>query len=217
MEGVHDLGGKQGFGPIDTVHGDAPWHHAWELRMWALSRAGLARGITIDWFRHCIERMVPSDYLAFPYYEKWCTNYLALLVDNAEVTLDEVSFGHTDRIEAVAEAKTVTDILAANRAAGRSFAAEADAPAKFAVGDRVLTQRLMHDGHTRLPAYARSVWGEVIAHHGGHLSADDGAKGIERGEHLYTVAFAARELWGHAANPRDKVMLDLWESYLVSA
>ena len=185
--------------------------------MWALSRAGLARGITIDWFRHGIERMVPADHLTFPYYKKWCTNYLMLMIDGGAATLEEAITGHTDRSVERAEAKTTAEILSANRAACRSFAAETGAPALFTIGDGVVTKRLMHDGHTRLPAYARSARGQVIAHHGGHLLPDDGAKGVERGEHLYTVAFTATELWGNSADPRDLVMLELWESYLVPA
>ncbi len=217
MEGIHDLGGKQGFGPIDTGHGDLPWHSDWERRMWALSRSGLTPGITIDWFRHAIERMVPADYLTFPYYEKWCTNYLMLLVDNGAVTLDEVFTGHVGRPSEGPEPKSLEDVLAGNRAACRSFAVESETAAMFAIGDAVITRRLMHDGHTRLPAYVRGATGQVIAHHGGHLFADDGAAGIERGEHLYTVAFTATELWGEGADQRDTVMLDLWESYLVPA
>jgi nitrile hydratase beta subunit len=217
MDGIHDLGGKQGYGPIDTVQGDPAFHHDWERRMWALARSGIAQGITIDWFRHGLERMVPTDYLSFVYLNKWCTNYLMLLIDNGAVTLDEVNAGHVERPGDRAAPKSLDDILAANRAGCRSFAAEPVGPARFSVGDAVLTHRLMHDGHTRLPAYARSARGRVIAHHGGHLFADDGARGIERGEHLYTIAFAAPELWGEGADPRDQVMLDLWESYLVPA
>lgn len=217
MEGIHDLGGKQGYGPIDTLHGDAAFHHDWEKRMWALARSGITKGITIDWFRHGLERMVPADYLSFAYLNKWCTNYLMLLIDNGEVTLDEAVTGRARQKLAGAEAKSLDEVLAANRAGCRSFAAEPVDPARFSVGDAVLTRRLMHDGHTRLPAYARSARGQVVAHHGCHLLADDGARGIERGEHLYTIAFAAPELWGEGADLRDQVMLDLWESYLVPA
>ena len=65
MDGTHDLGGRQGFGPVPVDTGDAPFSHDWEWRMWALARAGIAHGITIDWFRHGLERMVPADYLSY--------------------------------------------------------------------------------------------------------------------------------------------------------
>ena len=82
MDTIHDLGGKQGFGPIPVKTGDAPFTHDWERRMWGLARAGIAHDITIDWFRHGIERMVPADYLTFAYFNKWATNYLMLIIDN---------------------------------------------------------------------------------------------------------------------------------------
>jgi nitrile hydratase len=59
--------------------------------------------------------------------------------------------------------------------------------------------------------------GQVIAHHGSHLFPDEGAHNRHVGQHLYTVSFTARELWGPDTNPRDSVTLELWESYLVPA
>ena len=75
----------------------------------------------------------------------------------------------------------------------------------------------MPGNHTRLPRYARDTRGTIIAHHGCHFLPDEGAKGNHVGDHLYTVCFAAAELWGPEANPRDTVTLDLWERYLVPA
>ena len=82
-------------------------------------------------------------------------------------------------------------------------------------GDRALTLRTPVPGHTRLPAYARGCKGTIIAHHGGHLYPDAGALGEHVGEHLYTVEFSARELWG--TNAPDTVCLDLWEPYFARA
>ena len=87
----------------------------------------------------------------------------------------------------------------------------------FAVGQAVRTRRRVASDHTRLPRYALDVRGRVIEHHGAHLLPDEGAKGNHVGDHLYTVAFAATELWGPDADPRDSVTLDLWERYLVPA
>ena len=33
-------------------------------------------------------------------------------------------------------------------------------------------------------------------------------------QHVYTVRFPARELWGDQASPRDNVYVDMWEHYL---
>lgn len=218
MDGMHDLGGRQGFGPIRIDADDNPFHHDWEERMWAIARSGVRGGdMTIDWFRHGLECMVPSDYLSFRYFQKWCTNYFMLLIDNGTFTMEEVRSGKTDRRGDPPAPLSLDDVLAANRASVRSFAVDCDAPAMFDIGDSVVTRRHMTSHHTRLPAYGRGARGRVIARHGAHLLADKGARGLHEGEHLYTVVFTAPELWGDAADPRDSVTLDLWESYFVPA
>ncbi|MHA1190519.1 MAG: SH3-like domain-containing protein, partial [Alphaproteobacteria bacterium] len=67
MDAIHDLGGKQGFGPIDTAEPDEPFHHGWEARMWAIARTSHAPDWTLDWWRHSRERIMPEDYLTRPY------------------------------------------------------------------------------------------------------------------------------------------------------
>ena len=213
MDSVHDLGGKQGFGPIDTDKGDLDFEFDWERRMWAMARGGALRDVTIDWFRHGLELMVPGDYLSYRYFQKWVANYLMIQLDNGAVTLDEVVAGHLDNPTPATDVKTVDQVLEANRASCVSFEVDATSPPRFDIGDTVSTKRFTHSGHTRLPAYARDRTGQVIAHHGAHLFADEGAKGHEVGQHLYTVSFSATELWGPDANPRDSVTLELWESY----
>ena len=219
MDGIHDLGGMQGFGPVPVKAGDAPFRDLadWEKRMWALARSGVAAGITIDWFRHGLERMVPADYLRFGYFNKWCANYLMLLLDNGTITMADVERGHVEDPDPPAEARTLGDTLGITRAAAISFATEPAADPAFAVGQAVRTQRRVASDHTRLPRYARDAPGRVIAHHGAHLLPDEGVKGNHVGDHLYTVAFTATELWGPDADPRDSVTLDLWERYLVPA
>ena len=217
MDGIHDLGGREGFGPI-PIGDDTPFAHEWERRMWALSRHGIApEGATIDWFRHVLERMVPKDYLSFPYFAKWCTTFLAMHLDAGSFTLEEIRAGHTRRRRPPPPPLSLDEVLARQRAMHRDFSAPAAAPPRFAAGDRVRTRRNMPGGHTRLPLYARGRQGQVLVHRGAHLLADAGARGGERGEHLYTVVFGAPELWGEGADPRDSVTLDLWESYLVPA
>lgn len=217
MDSMHDLGGKQGFGPVPVTTGDAPFAFDWERRMWGLARAGILRGITIDWFRHGLECMVPGDYLTYRYFQKWATNYLMEMIDNGTITLDEVVSGQTATPAAPAEVKTVEDVIAINRGGHISFETEAPVPAGFAVGDRVRTKRFTSSGHTRLPAYARNCEGTIITYHGSHALPDEGARGHHVGDHLYTVSFTAPDLWGPEANPRDTVTLELWESYLVPA
>jgi nitrile hydratase subunit beta len=219
MDGIHDLGGMQGFGPVPLATGDAQFGDidGWEKRMWGLARSGLTPGITIDWFRHGLERMVPADYLGFAYFNKWCANYLMLMIDNGTITMEDVKSGHVEDPDPPAAAKTVEDVLEITRKANVSFQVEPLTEPSFFVGQTLRTHRHMPRNHTRLPRYARDKRGTVIAHQGCHVLPDEGAKGNHVGEHLYTVCFTAGELWGPEADPRDTVALDLWESYLVPA
>ena len=215
MDGIHDLGGKQGFGPI-PIGDNQGFHHDWEERMWALARCGiLPPGTIIDQFRHGLERMVPTDYLSFAYFNKWCTNYYMLYQNAGIFTLAEIAAGHVETPSDPAKSITVDQALDAQRAMVTDFSAPIDAPARFNTGDSVTTKRHIHANHTRLPGYARGATGTVITHHGAHLLADKGADGIHVGEHLYTISFTATELWGADANPIDTVTLELWESYFV--
>jgi len=215
MDGIHDLGGKEGHGPVPVATGDAPFAHDWERRMWGLAREGLVPSMTIDWFRHGLELMVPGDYLTYSYFQKWATNYLMLFADDGIATLDEIAAGHVARPAPAAAPKTTAQIVEQVRAGCTDFSTAADTAARFGVGDTVRTLPHGTAPHTRLPGYARDRSGTVIAHHGAHLLPDEGAKGRHVGQHLYTVSFTARELWGADAHPADTVTLELWESYLV--
>lgn len=220
MDSIHDLGGMQGFGPIPIETGDKEFSELqeWEQRMWGLARSGIAQGVTIDWFRHGLERMVASDYLGFSYFNKWCANYFMLMVDHGTINMDDVRRGYLLEAWPSAEAKSADDIVAMNAKADINFEVPSEKQPAYAVGQRVRTLRLPpRAAHTRLPRYARDVEGEIVAHHGAHAQPELGAQGLKGGEALYTVVFSARELWGEEANPRDEVTLDLWESYLVPA
>ncbi len=87
----------------------------------------------------------------------------------------------------------------------------------FAVGDRVRTKALGSAGHTRLPGYARGRTGVIHACHGAHVLPDASARGEERAVPLYSVVFDAAELWPEAGGRRERIFIDLWESYLEPA
>lgn len=217
MDGVHDLGGLEGFGPIPVDHEHQAFQHGWEGRQWALDRVALADDWTIDWWRHVLERLPPQVYLTIPYFEKWTLTNLACLVDSGVFTIDEILAGHTDKRGSARAAKSVDEVLAENRASAHSFRVEIDVAPRFAVGDAVRTLRQVSSDHTRLPRYARGGVGAIIDQNGAHPLPDKSAKGEQAPQHLYTVAFTARELWGAEAAEADTVRLDLWESYLVPA
>lgn len=219
MDGIHDLGGMEGFGPVKATFDQNPFPglEDWEKTMWGLSRTIPVEGMTIDWFRHVVERMVPKDYISYPYFNKWCATFMVLLVDNGVAAIGEFPQHRTEERRGAPSNDAVQKTLDLVRQRDNSFQKNADVPAKFRVDQGVRTRKHMASPHTRLPRYARGATGVVIAHHGCHPLPDLSARGTEEPEHLYTVKFDAQTLWGPDANPRDTVSLDLWESYLVPA
>ena len=94
MDGVHDLGGREGFGPIVDKADDKPFHADWEMRAFGMKQSSAAAtSWTIDWFRHCRELADPVDYLTRPYFDQWLTTLAAQLIDEGYLTLDEIKAG----------------------------------------------------------------------------------------------------------------------------
>jgi len=82
----------------------------------------------------------------------------------------------------------------------------------------VRTRNMHPTGHTRLPRYARDKHGTVDRDHGVYVFPDTAASsGDEKPQHVYSIRFAAPELWGEQASPRDAVYIDLWDDYLEPA
>lgn len=216
MNGVHDMGGAAGLGPIAPEADEPVFHHEWEARTHALTLASPTRG-NIDAGRHRLELIPGPDYLSMSYYEKWLTRLEALLVEGGFVTAVELASGRADPAAARATpARTAADVPGA-LTQPYSYVRQADAP-MFAPGDPVQARNLHPPGHTRLPRYVRGRLGVVQACHGAHVFPDAHAHGNgEDPRPLYTVRFTARELWGPDASPRDSVNLDLWEPYLERA
>ena len=217
MDGIHDLGGREGFGPIDVDEPEEPFHEPWEGRVLGIVLA-MSRPAdwSIDWFRHCRELIDPVDYLSHPYYDQWLQTYAAMLVNSGTATVEELASGRASSATAdLPPPMTPADVERAKSAVVR-FDREAAAPS-FAFGDAVRAKAYGTLGHTRLPAYVRGRVGRVEACHGAHVLPDASARGEARAEPLYTVAFDAATLWPEAAGRRDRVFLDLWESYLERA
>jgi nitrile hydratase subunit beta len=94
MSRVHDVGGMQGFGPVEQEADEPPFHADWEAHVFALNRALIGRGVyNLDEFRDAIERMPPQQYLASSYYEKWFHAVTTLLVEKGVLSAWEVADG----------------------------------------------------------------------------------------------------------------------------
>ena len=219
MDGVHDLGGKEGYGPIEVDDEGGPFHEDWEGREWGIAQCARTPGITIDWWRHCRELIMPEDYLAKPYFDSWAQTDFSTYIEAGWITLDEVDAGHSQGGEADRQdpppALSVAEVLDEDRAHAFRFDAEIEAMPHYSVGQQVRAAKHGHAGHTRLPQYVRGRLGVIHAYHGAHVFPDLSARGEEVHEPLYSVMFEAAELWPEAAGRRDKVFLDLWENYLI--
>ena len=219
MNGVHDMGGMHGMGPIAPEPNEPVFHERWEARVYALNRAvGFVGKWNIDAGRHSRERIPPADYLRMSYYEKWLAGLIMLLQESGLATEAELESGRPAPGSAKATPALTTERVAAVVAARGSFDRPVNTPPRFAVGQPVRTKKINPTGHTRLPRYARGRIAIVDRVHGAHVFPDSNAH--FRGEdpqHLYSVRFSARELWGEEAAPRDSVYIDLWESYLYPA
>ena len=218
MNGAQDLGGRHGFGPVVPEPDEPVFHAEWEKRALSVVVAMGATGSwNIDQSRHARESLPPSVYYTSNYYEIWLAALENLLTANSLASADELASGH-----AASPAKPVDRVLLAEQteaalAAGGPAAREAKAPARYTPGDRVVTQTANPPTHTRLPAYARGRPGTIAAVHGAHVFPDSNAHG--RGEDpqwLYSVRFAARDLWGADTTAAD-IFIDLWEPYLEPA
>lgn len=215
MDGVHDLGGKEGFGPIDRAHEHDPYHGDHDARAYGLAMSIRAtRAYPIDWFRHVRELIEPVDYLTRPYFDQWLQTAVTLAVDAGDVSLDELTSGKSAGAVAIAPLRP-DDVRRAVKTPVDFERTAVGSPA-FAEGDRVRTAALGHSGHTRLPAYARNATGTVLAHRGTHPLPDAEARGEDRAEPLYTVVFRAADLFPEVTS-NDEITLDLWESYLARA
>jgi nitrile hydratase len=216
MNGVHDMGGMHGHGPIAPEANEPTFHAPWERRALALTlAAGAWRRWNLDMSRFGREQIPAADYLRMSYYERWIAGLEAQLVEHGLVTAEELATGAPAAGAAKAEPPLTGDHVPAMLARQGSYERKVDALPRFAVGDAVLARNLNPVGHTRLPRYARGKRGVVTRWHGAHVFPDANAMGEgEQPRHLYQVRFEAPELWGEAARRREAVYLDLWEPYL---
>jgi nitrile hydratase beta subunit len=218
MNGVHDMGGMQGMGPIRYEKNEPVFHARWEARVYALNRAlGAWRKWNLDAWRHDIETLPPADYLRMSYYEKWFAALEKRVVKYAMVTKEELESGKA-AAGSVKATPVFTPEMARNSGRGIPSAKDPSIAPLFQPGQRVRARNINPAGHTRLPRYARGKIGQIDRDHGVYGFPDTNARYLgEKRQHVYSVRFAARELWGESAPARDSVYIDMWDDYLERA
>ena len=204
MDGVHDLGGRQGFGPVRYTHDAAAFHARWEVRVNALYAQAVRAGLfNMDEYRHAIERMEPRHYLSASYYERSLTSLATLCIEKGIVPLAELE----------------------QRAGGAFRIAQPAAPGRgnvasrtsFVPGDRVRVRDDHVAGHVRMPAYIRGRTGVVVGVSPVYPFPDAHAHGVAaEDERTYDVRFDAEELWPGSADAA-LVHVAVFESYLQRA
>lgn len=204
MDGVHDLGGIDGFGPVEHTPAEPVFEHDWERRAFRVNMAALAAtGTGGGRFRHSIERMDPAHYLDSSYYEHWLTAAATLVVEDGIATHGELDERAGGRFPVSRPDRGSPPLATDRREPG------------FAIGDVVRVREWHPRGHTRCPRYVQGRRGVIVRvdgsfnlpdveAHGGRLVADP----------TYSVRFSSRELWGEGGADGETIHVDLWEHYL---
>jgi nitrile hydratase subunit beta len=203
MDGMHDLGGKQGFGTVRYTLDAPAFHASWEVRANSLYAFAVRCGIfNMDEYRHAIERMEPRHYLAASYYERSLTGMATLCVEKGIVTRKELE----QRAQGLFP-------LAAPSAPGRTNAVTRE---RFKPGDRVRVRDEYVPGHVRMPAYIRGKAGIVVGESPAYPFPDAHAHGIEaQDEPTYDVRFRSEDLWPNSSD-HAFVHAGVFQSYLES-
>lgn len=216
MDGVHDMGGMDGFGKVQPDPNAPTFHASWEPRVMAMTRAMAAVGaVNKDMLRFAREMLPPHIYLGSTYYERWLLGLRHLLVEKGLIDADELAAGRALRPgKALKRSKLTPDDI--SRVMKRSsFGRPASVPPRFTAGDRVRAKNIHPPTHTRLPRYVRGHVGVVERDHGCHVFPDSAALGgSENPQWLYTLVFESCELWGEDADATIKVSVEAFEPYL---
>ncbi|MGI8753885.1 MAG: nitrile hydratase subunit beta [Acidimicrobiales bacterium] len=225
MNGVHDLGGTDGMGPVVVEDDEPVFHSDWERAAFAFFALSFRAGFfNVDQFRYGIEQIPPAEYLASRYYEHWLHSVEHAAVKAGAVDPDELEertryyLEHPDEPLPDRQDPELVSFVEAASSHGAPARRDSDATAKFRVGDAV---RVLSDsplGHTRRARYIRGKTGVVERAHGTFIYPDSAGNGGDAdAQHVYTVRFEATQLWGaEAADPNGSVTFDVWEPYLES-
>ena len=226
MNGVHDMGGMHGFGPVQREEHEPVFHEEWEGRLVGMRNVvGPAPGLGPGGFRYAIESLDPAFYLTASYYERWLETFAAGLIQRGLITPEELA----QRIDAYAEEPDAPLPKAEDPALARQAVErlrrrrdlhhhEMTVTPRFAPGDQVRARNVHPIGHTRMPRYVRGKQGVVRWCYGVHATLDHEPNGpILPPQPVYSVQFAMEELWGESAEPGEHLYIDLWESHLEPA
>ncbi len=219
MNGIHDLGGTHGVGPVLVEEDEPVFHAEWEARVAGMMLALAGSGnYNADTFRAARETIPAHRYLSSRYYELWLyavEQLMADLVPAEEIELTADLLRRGERAVPVVRDPELAARVGRGLRDGHSTAGSAPAPHRFGTGQSVRARVMNPEGHTRLPRYVRGRVGVIESRYPAFPLPDrNGRGGDPTPENLYCVRFTGQELWGDEAEPRQEVLIDLWECYL---
>lgn len=208
MDGIHDLGGMEGFGRVERD--EVVFHAPWERTAFALASLASVPGNTDD-FRHSIERIDPAQYLTLGYYGRWLASVEVRLRERGLIDSDEVDQRSGG---AAARPRSVPSVALPTVSPTGGPVKTVDRRPAFSLGQVVRVRDLHPVGHTRAPRYARGHCGVVTILHPAFVFPDTNAHGQgEDPQYVYAVQFRAQDLWGAGDHV---VSVDLFEPYLAA-
>jgi nitrile hydratase len=219
LDGIHDMGGTEGWGPVAPPGDEPVFAEPWEAKAFAFGAlSARLSGQNLDAMRHAIDRQHPYDYLVDGYYGRWLGCVETMLVDSGVLAPGAVEArARKLRGEDVAEPAEPTPHKPDYQPTAAGSLRDIDATPRFAVGDRVRTREHGPSGHTRLPRYTRGHEGTVSAIHPAQVLPDTNAHFIaENAQHVFAVDFDSTELWGEEAEPFT-LTIDMYDDYLEPA
>ncbi len=216
MDGIHDMGGKHGWGTVRIDPNEPVFSEPWHARTFALGVMSMGvSGTNLDAFRHSLERLHPVDYLGDGYYGRWLGCAEQLCVDSGILAHGAVEArARRLRGESVQEPAIPEPHKPQYARGGPGSLRSIDAAPAFKVGQLVRAKAFGKSGHSRLPGYIRGHRGTIAAIRPASVLPDSTAHFTgEDPQHVYTVQFKSAELWGPDAEP-SALFIDLFESYL---
>jgi len=213
MNGIHDMGGMQDMGPLQYEKNEPVFHADWERRVFAMVWAT----DTPPGSRYQRDIIPPDEYLRMSYYEKWLTAFVALMLKHGMITRAELETGKpvpsTRKGELITAAQVPAELTK-----GETLIRNVTVAPRFQTGQRVRARNMNPITHTRQPRYTRGKIGTIERDHGVFDFEDTASQQLDKKpQHLYSVRFEARALWGEEASRHDCVYVDMWDDYIEPA
>jgi nitrile hydratase beta subunit len=219
VDGIHDMGGTQGWGTV-TIPPDEPvFAEPWEAKIFAFGAlSARLSGQNLDAMRHAIDRLHPHDYVAYGYSGRWLGATETMLVESGVLAPGAVEArARKLRGEDVEEPPDPEPNKPDYKPTAAGSIRQIDREPRFAVGDRVRVKAHGPAGHTRMNRYMRGHVGTVQRIQPAHVLPDTHAHFVaENAQHVYAVQFSSTELWGPDAE-HFVVHNDCYEDYLEEA